>query len=350
MSASNTFVLQSAERFAQARQVEVQRFLAEKHRLQDVHQQSLHALEQHQERYLAFVEPVLLGLVNLPEGLQIEAIHKNTSGEALVVLSANAQASMVSMLLEYPALPFVVLDSGKMREPYADAADQAIYDGVLIEGTKAEVVHWQSVVGGAIVHFSCRTNGISLSPWRNPADTGYPVASVALGDLPTSAWVQQGGYWAAPASDAAKALLDKAIVWRAKQQLSADVGAQFYEDLESIASLKTPKGKILASALLGWALTDQALPTAKDYLVWEAPRGNVVAMHGQQDWDNLLAGPSPAALPVNDVQEKIRAISTRLPNFWRFVDPSQVESVCDAMAAAQTRWLAAPSVPQPTMP
>lgn len=349
MSASNTFVLQSTEKFAQARLAEDHRFIAERDRMQDVHQQSMQALDQRQERYLAFIEPVARGLANLPEGLTIEDIQKNTSGEALVVLSAAPGASMASMLLEYAPLPFVVLDSGKMREPYADVDNQIIYDGVLIESTKAEVVHWQSEVGGALVHFSCRTNGVSLDPWRNPGDTGRPAASVALGDLPPAVWVQENNYWANPVSDAAKARLEKAIVWRQQQQVDADVAVQFNAALESIPGLKTPQGKILCNALLHWAKTDQALPTVQDFTAWPAPSGNVIALHGKQDWDKLLAGNTPTTAG-NTVQEKIQSISTRLPNFWRFVDASQVELVCNAMATAQTRWLGVASQTQPTTP
>lgn len=349
MSASDTFVLQSAEKFAQARLAEDNRFIAERSRILDVHQQSMQALDQRQERYLAFIEPVVRGLANLPEGLAIEDIQKNTSGEALVVLSAAPEASLASMLLEYAPLPFVVLDSGKMREPYADVDNQAIYDGVLIEGSKAEVVHWQSVVGGATVHFSCRTNGVSLDPWRNPSDTGRPVASVTLGDLPTNAWVQEGNYWANPFSDAAKARLDKANVWRQQQQVDADIAVEFNTALERIPALKTPQGKMLANALLHWAKTDQPLPTAQDFSAWQAPRSNVIAIHNQQDWEKVLAGPAPAGVAANGVQEKIQGLSTRLPNFWRFVEPAQVELVCSAMATAQTRWLGAAST-QPTMP
>lgn len=349
MSASNTFVLQSAEKFAQARLAEDHRFIAERDRMQAVHQQSMQALDQRQERYVAFIEPVVRGLANLPDGLTIDDIQENTSGEALVVLSAAPGASMASMLLEYAPLPFVVLDSGKMREPYADVDNQVIYDGVLIEGTKAEVVHWQSEVGGALVHFSCRTNGVSLEPWRNPVDTGRPVASVALGDLPMAAWVQENKYWANPVSDAAKARLEKATAWRQQQQVGADIAVQFNAALESISALKTPQGKILSNALLHWATTDQPLPTVQDFSAWKAPSSNVIAMRGQQDWDKFLVGNAPVAAS-NPVQEKIQGISTRLPNFWRFVEASQVELVCNAMATAQKRWLGAPSQDEPTTP
>ncbi len=349
MSASNTFVLQSAEKFAQARLAEDHRFIAERDRMQDVHQQSMQALDQREERYLAFIEPVLRGLANLPDGLTIDDIQKNTSGEALVVLSAAPGASMASMLLEYAPLPFVVLDSGKMCEPDANADNQAVYDGVLIEGTKAEIVHWQSEVGGSVVHFSCRTNGVSLDPWRNPVVTGQPVASVALGDLPMAAWVQENNYWVNPASDVARARLEKAIAWRQQQQVDADIAVEFNAALESISKSRTPQGKILFNALLHWAKTDQPLPTVQDFSAWKTPSSNVIAMRGQQDWDKLLVG-TTFFTANNPVQEKIQSISARLPNFWRFVEPSQVELVCNAMAMAQTRWLGAPSQAQPTTP
>lgn len=301
-------------------------------------------LDEQKEKYLSFVEPLLVGLGSLPDNVVIAGISKNTEQEIEVALTTSPGVSMASLFMEYPPLPFSPGVDGHMREPNADNPDEPVYSGVLIEQGKS-LMHWQSSLGGAVVNFMCQTDAVTMNAWNNPSHTGAPVATVVLGDVAsTSPWCSIGqdghGYWAQPLNAAALGLLNKATAWQNTNALSTELRQEFNENIQGISSLASPQAKIVLNALFSWATSDQDLPTKEDFVAWTAPRGNVLAMHSPKDWATLTSGAPASSTHANTAQSKIHMLSERLPNIWRFADEQSLAVICDAMQATQTRWMA----------
>lgn len=342
MSASNNFILQFSARFDDERVAAENLFSSEqaKHRAQ--YQANMEHAAATQERYLAFAEPFIAGLSNLPENVTIESIRRNTDREVEITLVATPDVSMAILLLDYPPLPFAINSSGRLCEPDSENHDDPLYSGILIEKNQP-LVHWQSNIGDDVVNFTCQTDAVALDAWKNPAQTGASVATVQLGDfeskMPWRSLSQDGSdYWAQPVNAAGVSLLNDAIHWRKKTALSISLREGFDARIKNVATLNSPQAKIIINALFSWATSENELPKKEDFSAWKAPRGNVLVMHGPQDWAALTESITQEDTHANSAQLTIHRLSERLPNIWRFFDAESVGFICEAMAETQQRW------------
>lgn len=307
------------------------------------YQENIKQLTVLQEGYLAFIEPIIENLKNLPDNVTIASIRKNSEQEVEAVLNAAEDASMAGLLMDYPALYFSIGPSGSMREPDVKNPNEPVYSGVLIEKKKG-LVYWQSNVGCDVINFTCQTNAVVLNAWNNPAHTGPSVATVRINDCegttPWASFSQSGSdYWVQPVNAVGLLLLSDAVHWKQTRALSISLRDDFNDRIKSVSTLAAPQAKIILNALFSWATTDNALPTKRDFSAWTASRGNVLVMHGIQDWLALTASVKQGDAQTSAVQLKIKLLSERLPNIWRFVDEADLGIVCDAMQSIQARWV-----------
>lgn len=342
MSASNNFILQFSAQFDDERVAaeNLFSFETEQHRAQ--YQKNMEHATAAQERYVAFVEPFISCLSNLPDNVSIESIHRNTEQEVEITLVAEPGLSLAILLMEYPPLPFAINSSGKMREPDVDNLDDPVYSGILIEKNQL-LVHWQSNIGDDVVNFTCQTDAVALDAWKNPSSTGASVATVQLGDFESKTpWRSLGqddsDYWAQPVNAAGVSLLNDAIHWKKETTLSISLREGFNARLKNVTTLNSPQAKIILNALFSWATSEKELPKKEDFSAWRAPRGNVLVMHGPQDWAALTESITQDDTHANSAQLTIHRLSERLPNIWRFFDAESVGFICEAMAETQQRW------------
>lgn len=340
MSATNTFVQKFASSHARNRQTLVNNLASEQHRLLQQYAEEERFLDASEERYLAFIEPILTGLAGLPETVVIESINEVYESNAEVLLSAGPGVSISSLLLDYPAIPFSLSRNGSEVDP---VKGEPVYSGLMVS-TNPSKLHWQTVLGEQIVNVALTVQSLALDRWNNPAATGAPVASISVGDTGGDAWHSIGRkgaeHWVQPSNSQALALLDAAKSWRKTAALSTELREQFNERLAGIPTLQSAQAKIVVNALFAWSLGNEELPSKDDFAVWTAPRGNVVAMNSPQDWVDLVADKPTTETFANSAQEKIHNWSGRLPNIWRFVDEAGIATLCDAMVATRTRLVA----------
>ena len=342
MSAANNFILKFSTQFEDERVASRNLFSSEQAQHRAKYQKNMEHAATAQERYLAFVEPFIVCLSNLPENVAIESIRRNTDREVEITLVATPGVSMAILLLDYPPLPFSIKPSGKMCEPNLENQDDPVYSGILIEKRK-HLMHWQVSIDGNIVNFTCQTVPIALAEWKNPAETGASVATVQLSDVevktPWQSLSQDGSdYWAQPVNAAGLSLLSGAVHWKKDTVLSISLREGFNACIKTVTTLDSPQAKIVLNALFAWATSENELPTKKDFSAWIAPRGNVLAMHGIQDWAALTKSITQEDKHTNSAQLKIYRLSEKLPNIWRFVDDASLDFVCEAMAETQRRW------------
>lgn len=344
MSSTNTFVQKFVSSHARNRQTLVKNLASEQHRLLHEYAEEERFLDASEERYLAFIEPILTRLEGLPDAVVIESINEVYESNAEVLLSAGPGVSISSLFLDYPAIPFSLSHNGSEVDP---VKGEPVYSGLMVS-TNPSKLHWQTMLGEQIVNVALTTQSLALDRWNNPTETGAPVASISVGDTGGDAWRSIGRkgaeYWVQPSNAQALALLDSAKSWRNNAALSAELREQFNERLAGIPTLQSAQAKIVVNALFAWSLGNEALPSKDDFSAWTPPRGNVVAMNSPQDWVALVADKPAAEKFANSAQEKIHTWSGRLPNIWRFVDEAGVATLCDAMAETRTRLVAGQSL------
>lgn len=348
MSAINTFVQKFSSDYA-AKRIEISSSLAlEKERILDEYSQKINHVAALEERYTALVAPLVGGLSAFPDNVVINQITFNENATPNVDITVKPGVSMASLLMDYPAIPFVIGANGALTKPSVDTDDEVVFSGILVS-TKMQLAQWQTTLNGQQVNITCKMNGLTQDVWNNPANTGAPVVTMQVGDIGGStAWrsLTSDGveYWAQPASPVALDNLYSAKQWRAQAQLSAEIREEFNSRLMELPALQSPQARIVVNALFTWARSGQELPVKEDFSAWKAPRGNVLVMHSAQDWANLVSDAPQERGIKNPAQAKIHILSERLPNIWRFTDEAGIGVLCDAMAEVQTRLQVNPSL------
>lgn len=339
MTTTDNFIETVSSRYTQMRSETSEQLSVGQHRLLDEYAARTKQIEEMHERHLAMIEPIVRELANLPQHVILNDIQYNDSNPLEVSLSVLPGASLALLLLECPALPFVFDHNNVPRDPDAQKSNEAIYSGLMVS-TNPSMVQWQANVGGQLVNISCKADNVVLDCWKNPIETGSPVATVHAGDVGGSqTWSLAGKLgsdtWVQPLNAAAMAKLDSAKHWRQNATQLKEARDTFNERLLGMPALQGAQVKIVVNALFTWAVNGEPLPVKDDFSAWTPPRGNVLVMHSAQDWTNLLKDTAPESEFSNSAQAKIHMLSERLPNIWRFTDEAGIALLCDAMVDAR---------------
>lgn len=345
MTSTSVFLDAVSAKFNSERTNADVQFNIERERLSMAHQAIITNIETREERYLSLVGPLLGSLDKQLDGFSIEDIHAHDQSNIMIVLLQNPGASLTSLLLELPALTASYSKEGEDNEGVLDKADVPKYTGLLIEAKNPDTVYWKTELDGREVSIACKNENVHIEPWRNPMDTGAPVSTIRLGDLESSIpWVQVGldskDYWVQPANSLAREQINNAEVWLRESMLRKSLREDFNDSLTGYSSLGSARANMVLNALFSWATSEQPLPSKEDLLGWPAPKGNVIAMHTVNDWNNLVD-----ATPANPqasyfAKEKINMLAARLPNIHLFADSNTLDAICQTMAKTQTLWQA----------
>lgn len=295
-------------------------------------------LEKTQEHYLAFMEPLVLGLGNMPDDVTIQDVRKNQHGEIEVMLDAAEGVSIANLVLDYPPLPFQVDDSGTMQQPGAKPSEEALYSGLLLN---SKHLYWQADINGHIVNFRCSSPGMDVKAWHNPTQTGAPLGSALVGDLnPTTPWraIGAGGvdYWAQPLDGVAMTNMEPARAWFAEMNVHKTLREQFRATMAQNPEFNNHRGTLLLNAMFLWATSETPLPEVADFKSWAAPVSNVIVLHSVADLEPLLS--ENASEVGNEAQQKLLQLSRHLPNIWALTDEKGLLGLCDAMATVRDGW------------